>query len=68
MLQRSDIPLPAVAAAMGFGSAASMQRAFKRFAGGSPSKVVNVIGQASNVTTAHSYDAQKALEYKSALM
>ena len=43
MLQRSNALLPAVAAATGFGSTTSMTHAFKRFAGASPAKVVNVI-------------------------
>ncbi len=58
MLQRSAAPLPAVAAATGFGSAASMQRAFKRFAGASPSKVVNVIAPGRHFLPVDSYDAQ----------
>ena len=62
LLQRSDAPLPAVAAATGFGSAASMQRAFKRFAGASPSKVVNVIAPGRRFVSVDSYDAQKLPE------
>lgn len=58
MLQRSDLDLVAVAAASGFGSLASMQRAFKRFAGGCPSKVVSVIAPLRNIESARSYDAQ----------
>ena len=65
LLQRSDAPLPAVAAATGFGSAASMQRAFKRFAGASPSKVVNVIAPA-RFASAHSDAAQSLPEHHTA--
>jgi AraC-like DNA-binding protein len=43
LLQYSSEPLPVVAAMAGFGSASSMQRAFKHFAGGSPGMVVKAI-------------------------
>jgi AraC-like DNA-binding protein len=43
LLQFSSASLPIVAATTGFGSAASMQRAFKRFAGASPGTVVKAI-------------------------
>jgi AraC-like DNA-binding protein len=43
LLQYSNASLPVVAATTGFGSAASMHRAFKRFAGGSPGTVVKAI-------------------------
>jgi AraC-like DNA-binding protein len=66
LLQRSDVPLPAVAAATGFGSAASMQRAFKRFAGASPSKVVNVIAAGRHFVCVDSYAAQKLPEGQTA--
>jgi AraC-like DNA-binding protein len=66
LLQRSDAPLPAVAAATGFGSAASMQRAFKRFVGASPSKVVNVIAPDRHFVPIDSYDAQKLPERQTA--
>lgn len=43
LLQYSSASLPIVAATTGFGSAGSMQRAFKRFAGASPGTVVKAI-------------------------
>jgi len=43
LLESSAVPLPDVATASGFGSAASMQHAFRRFAGASPAKVMNTI-------------------------
>jgi AraC-like DNA-binding protein len=66
MLQQSDAPLPAVASATGFGSAASMQRAFKRFAGASPSKIVNVIAPIRNVVFDDSHGTQKFSERQTA--
>lgn len=51
MLERSNAPLHDVAAAAGFGSTASMQRAFRRFAGASPAKTVNTISQVGHAQT-----------------
>ena len=43
LLEYSKAPLAVIATTTGFGSAASMQRAFKRFAGASPAKLMNAI-------------------------
>jgi AraC-like DNA-binding protein len=43
LLQSSGAPLADVASATGFGTAASMQHAFKRFAGVTPAKLMNTI-------------------------
>jgi AraC-like DNA-binding protein len=62
MLQRSSAPLPAVAAATGFGSATSMTHAFKRFAGASPAKVVNMVAPMRTLAPVNSQDAQMLCE------
>ena len=58
MLERSNAPLHEVAAAAGFGSAASMQRAFKHFAGASPAKIVNTISPMGRLSHCDSDDEQ----------
>jgi AraC family transcriptional regulator len=59
LLQFSSAPLSIVAAATGFGSTASMQRAFKRFAGGSPAMVVKAIAPRRDLAFANSMDPQE---------
>jgi AraC-like DNA-binding protein len=54
LLQYSNASLPIVAATTGFGSAASMHRAFKRFAGASPGTVVKAIAPKRNFAFANS--------------
>ena len=62
MLQRSHALLPAVAAACGFGSATSMTHAFKRFAGASPAKVVNMIAPMRTLASPKSQDTHVSRE------
>ena len=54
LLQYSSASLPIVAATTGFGSAASMHRAFKRFAGASPGTVVKAIAPKRDFAFANS--------------
>ena len=58
LLQYSSAPLPIVAATTGFGSAASMQRAFKRFAGASPGTVVKAVAPRRNFAFVNSVDTR----------
>jgi AraC-like DNA-binding protein len=58
LLQFSSAPLSIVAAATGFGSTASMQRSFKRFAGGTPGTVVKAIAPKRDFAFADSVDPQ----------
>ena len=52
LLQYSSATLPIVATTTGFGSAGSMQRAFRRFAGASPGTVVKAIAPKRDFTIA----------------
>jgi len=61
LLEFSKAPFPIVAATTGFGSATSMQRAFKRFAGASPGKVMNTIAPSRNHAYANSQVAALAM-------
>ena len=54
LLQYSSASLSIVAATTGFGSTASMQRAFRRFAGASPGRVVKAIAPKRDVAFANS--------------
>jgi AraC-like DNA-binding protein len=57
LLQYSSASLSIVAATTGFGSTSSMQRAFKRFAGGSPGTVVKAIAPRRGFAFANSIDS-----------
>jgi AraC-like DNA-binding protein len=59
LLQYSNAPLPVIASTTGFGSAASMQRAFKRFAGASPAKLMNAIAPKREFSYTNFHDPQK---------
>ena len=48
LLEYSEASFDVVASATGFGSASSMQRAFKRFAGVAPAKLMNTIAPQQN--------------------
>lgn len=60
LLQYSSERLPVVAAMAGFGSASSMQRAFKHFAGGSPGTVVKAIAPRRHFASMNSFDSSIA--------
>ena len=60
LLEFSKAPLPVVAATTGFGSATSMQRAFKQFAGATAGKVMNTIAPCRDFSYATSQDTESA--------